>query len=246
MLHCMLNPEAWLSQSDVLAMEPRKLKTIVEAALLAAGRPLSVDQLEKLFDPQRDSVSREAIRACLITLEGDLQLRGYELKQVASGYRLQVRRELEPWISRLWEEKPSRYSQALLETLALIVHRQPITRAEIEDIRGVGVSSGTIKTLLERGWVRVLGHKDVPGRPALYGSTKAFLDYFNLKSLDELPNLADLKDLDAMQKQLDLESSEDQPRAGQAETNTEENQAVIPPDPKGPVIVKLPNRDSVH
>ncbi len=227
-------------------MEPRKLKNIIEAALLAAGRPLSVDQLEKLFDPQRDDVSRDAIRACLITLEGDLNLRGYELKQVASGYRLQVRQELEPWISRLWEEKPSKYSRALLETLALIVYRQPITRAEIEDIRGVGVSSGIIKTLLERGWVRVLGHKDVPGRPALYGSTKAFLDYFNLKSLGELPNLADLKDLDEMQKRLDLEPSEDQSTAEQTLMTTEENQAAIPPDSKGPVIVKLPGKDSVH
>ena len=227
-------------------MEPRKLKIIIEAALLAAGRPLSVEQLQKLFDPQRDGVSRDAIRACLITLEGDLETRGYELKQIASGYRLQVRQEFEPWISRLWDEKPSRYSRAFLETLALIVYRQPITRAEIEEIRGVGVSSGIIKTLLERGWVRVLGHKDVPGRPALYGSTKAFLDYFNLKSLGELPNLAELKDLDEMQKKLDLELSEDQSCEEKTLPTAGEKQAAIPPDSKGPVIVKLPSKDSVH
>ena len=185
-------------------MDNDKLKRILEAALLVAGRPLSIDQLEKLFDRKQDDVAREAIRDCLKMLQQDCEQRGFELKQVASGFRLQIKQEYAPWISRLWDEKPPRYSRALLETLALIVYRQPITRAEIEDVRGVGVSSTIVKTLLERGWIRVLGHKEVPGRPALYGSTRKFLDYFNLKSLDNLPSLGELKDLNELQPQLDL------------------------------------------
>ena len=192
-------------------MDSDKLKRIVEAALLVAGRPLSIDQLDKLFDPKQDGVAREAIRESLEKLQQDCEQRGYELKQVASGFRLQIKQEYAPWISRLWDEKPPRYSRALLETLALIVYRQPITRAEIEDVRGVGVSSNIVKTLLERGWIRVLGHKEVPGRPALYGSTRKFLDYFNLRSLDDLPSLGELKDLNEMQPQLDLSQPQSNP-----------------------------------
>jgi segregation and condensation protein B len=195
-------------------MERDKLKCIVEAALLVAGRPLNIDQLDKLFDRKQDEVTRETIRDCLEMLRQDCEQRGFELKQVASGFRLQVKQEYAPWISRLWDEKPPRYSRALLETLALIVYRQPITRAEIEDVRGVGVSSTVIKTLLERDWIRVLGHKEVPGRPALYGSTRKFLDYFNLRSLDDLPSLAELKDLNELQPQLDLSHAQNHEREG--------------------------------
>jgi segregation and condensation protein B len=195
-------------------MDRDKLKRIVEAALLVAGRPLSIDQLDKLFDREQDDVAREAIRDCLEMLQQDCEQRGFELKQVASGFRLQVKQEYAPWIFRLWDEKPPRYSRALLETLALIAYRQPITRAEIEDVRGVGVSSTVIKTLLERDWIRVLGHKEVPGRPALYGSTRKFLDYFNLRSLDDLPSLAELKDLNELQPQLNLNSAQNHGRGG--------------------------------
>ncbi len=226
-------------------METEKLKVIIEAALLAAGRPLDVNQLEKLFDPQCDDVNRDDIRACLESLQAEYIGRGCELKQVASGYRLQVRQEFEPWIARLWEEKPPRYSRALLETLALIVYRQPITRAEIEDIRGVGVSSGIIKTLLERGWIRVLGHKEIPGKPALYGSTQRFLDYFNLKSLDDLPSLAALKDWGEVQAQLELEPNSDPIAPDENSTGAEPEQAARPVDSTGAVVVLLPTRDSV-
>lgn len=195
-------------------MDRDKLKCIVEAALLVAGRPLSIDQLDKLFDRKQDDVAREAIRDCLEMLQQDCEQRGFELKQVASGFRLQVKQEYAPWISRLWDEKPPRYSRALLETLALIAYRQPITRAEIEDVRGVGVSSTVIKTLLERDWIRVLGHKEVPGRPALYGSTRKFLDYFNLRALDDLPSLAELKDLNELQPQLNLNPAQNHGRGG--------------------------------
>lgn len=183
-------------------MDRQQIQNIVEAALLAAGRPLSLDQLLQLFEGEGGGPGREALRAALDALEGACEGRSMELVQVASGYRLQVRERYAPWVGRLWEEKPARYSRALLETLALIVYRQPITRAEIEEIRGVAVSTHIVKTLLEREWVRVLGHKEVPGRPALYGSTRRFLDDFNLSSLDELPSLMALRDLEACEAAL--------------------------------------------
>ena len=186
-----------------MSMNPRQLKDIVEAALFAAGRPLSLDQLLKLFE-EDERPSREELRKTLLTLAEEWGDRGIELKEVASGYRFQVRQALAPWISRLSEERPPRYSRALLETLALIVYRQPITRAGIEEIRGVAVSSSIMKTLLEREWIRVVGHRDVPGRPALYGTTRKFLDYFNLKSLSELPPLAEIRPVDHLQKELAL------------------------------------------
>ncbi len=227
-------------------MDAQKLQMILEAALLAAGKPLNLEQLEKLFDPKRDGVGREAIRRCLKALGEQCHGRGHELKEVASGYRLQVRQEFEPWVSRLWEEKPPRYSRALMETLALIVYRQPITRAEIEQIRGVGVSTSIIKTLLERGWVRVLGHKEVPGKPALYGSARAFLDYFNLKTLDNMPNLAQITDLDAIQAQLDLQQSNDGGTNQDPEGKRVEGEDATSDDTKTAVIMALPGTEIPH
>ncbi|BAW79489.1 segregation and condensation protein B [Candidatus Nitrosoglobus terrae] len=168
------------------------LKNIIEAALLAADRPLSIDEIWALFDEEARP-SHNQIQNIIKELIDDWGIRAIELKEVHSGYRFQVRQEIAPWISRLWEEKPSRYSRAFLETLALIAYRQPITRAEVEEIRGVSVSSGIIRTLQEREWVRTVGHRETPGRPALYGTTRKFLDQFNLKSLNELPSLAELK-----------------------------------------------------
>ena len=186
------------------SMNGNKLKNIIEAALLAAGQPLSIDQMLSLFIDQ-DQPAREDLRAGIKQLQEEYTDRAMEIKEVSSGFRLQVKEGFSSWVSRLWSERPSRYSKALLETLALVAYRQPVTRGEIEDIRGVGVSSSIMKTLLEREWVRVVGHRDVPGKPAMYGSTKKFLDYFNLKNLDELPTLAELRDLDIISNELGLE-----------------------------------------
>lgn len=202
-----------------MTFDPDKLKRIIEGALLAAGKPLTVQNLAHLFDIADDlQPSREEILAALEDIETDLADRGFELKKVASGFRLQVREEYAPWISRLWEEKPQRYSRALLETLSLIAYRQPITRGEIEDIRGVAVSTNIMRTLLDRDWVRVVGHREVPGKPAMYATTKAFLDYFNLKSLNELPTLAEIRDLES--PELDFEGDGVAP-AESAEGQTE-------------------------
>ena len=178
------------------------LKSILEAALLAAAEPVSIDRLAALFDEEQRP-SRDAIRAALLELAGDYEGRGMELVEVAGGFRVQIPQSFAPWVSRLWEERAARYSRALLETLALIAYRQPITRGEIEEVRGVSVSSSITKTLLERGWIKVLGHREVPGRPALYGTTREFLDYFNLKSLAELPPLAAIRDLDLIGAELE-------------------------------------------
>ena len=183
--------------------DDKKLKQIVEAALLAAGRPLSLDQLSALF-PERELPDKKQLREVLTQLAEDYEGRGIEVTEVGSGFRIQVRAEFSPWVSKLWAERPPKYSRALLETLALIAYRQPITRGEIEDIRGVSVSTNIIKTLTEREWVRVVGHRDVPGKPALYATTKEFLDYFNLKSLNELPTLAEIRDLDSINRELEL------------------------------------------
>ena len=188
-------------------LAPEQLQRIVEGALLAAGKPLAVEDFAVLFD-DIDRPSNEAIRAALTAIAEQCAGRGFELREVASGYRFQVIQDVAPWIARLWEEKPQRYSRALLETLALIAYRQPITRGDIEDIRGVAVASNIIKTLLERDWVRVVGHKDVPGRPALYATTRKFLDYFNLKNLDDLPTLAEIRDLDSLNAELALEGAD--------------------------------------
>lgn len=183
-------------------MEP-ELKHIIEAALLAANEPLSVERLQRLFPLDRQPEAA-AVCGALAALAKDYECRGIELKEVANGYRIQVRRELAPWMAQLWAARPGRYSRALLETLAIIAYRQPITRGEIEEIRGVALSTSIMRTLQERGWIRVVGHRQLPGRPALFGTTRTFLDYFNLKSLDEMPALAELKDWTDDHPELDL------------------------------------------
>ncbi|HVY81763.1 MAG TPA: SMC-Scp complex subunit ScpB [Steroidobacteraceae bacterium] len=184
-------------------MNESYIKNVVEAAMLAAGRPLPLTELAALFD-ETNRPSPAAVRAALASLEQDYAGRGIELKETATGFRIQVRRDVANEVSRLWPERPAKYSRALLETLALIAYRQPITRAEIEAVRGVAVNPNIIKTLLERNWVRVVGNRDVPGRPELLGTTKDFLDYFGLRSLDELPPLAELKAMGDVNLQLDL------------------------------------------
>jgi segregation and condensation protein B len=188
------------------------LAQIVEAALLAAGGPLTADEILALFAPE-ERPERQAVLEAVAALGQSYAGRGIELVEVAGGYRVQVRREIAPWVGRLWEEKPARYSRALLETLALIAYRQPITRGEIEDIRGVAVSTHIIKTLTEREWVRIVGHRDVPGRPALFATTRKFLDYFGLRSLNDLPTLAELRDPEFLGGDLELEEP-DQPPLG--------------------------------
>lgn len=182
-------------------MNQKKIKDIVEAALLAAGRPLNLDQLSVLFS-EDERPEPQQLRKALDQLAKDYADRAIELKEVGSGFRIQVRATLAMWVQRLWEERPTRYSRALLETLALIAYRQPITRAEIEDVRGVSISTSIMKTLQDREWIRIVGHRDVPGRPAMYGTTRQFLDYFGIKSLDELPTLAELRDIDAITPEL--------------------------------------------
>lgn len=195
-------------------MDETEIKHIIEAALLAAGRPLSLDTLKELFETKGGGPERATIKTMLDSLANDYQGRGIELKEVSSGYRIQIRRTMTDWLMPLWEERAPRYTRALLETLALIAYRQPITRAEIEEVRGVVVSTNIIRTLLERGWVRVVGHRDVPGKPAMFGTTREFLDYFGLRKLDELPTLVELKDgLPELSPQTDLiESLEEQAR----------------------------------
>lgn len=184
-------------------MNEQYVKNVIEAALLAAGRPLAADELITLFD-ERDEQSAEGVTAAIQGLRAEYETRGLELVEVASGYRIQIRAAVAPPVSRLWQERPTKYSRALLETLALVAYRQPITRGEIEQIRGVAVNPNIIKTLLERSWIRVVGHRDVPGKPELLGTTRDFLDYFNLKKLDDLPTLAQLKELEELRVQLSL------------------------------------------
>lgn len=184
-------------------MDTVLLKKILEGAIFAAGQPLNIEQMGLLFD-ESERPANSDMRAALDELKAEYAERGVELKEVASGFRFQVRQETGPWVSRLWDEKPSRYSRALLETLALIAYRQPITRSEIEEIRGVSVSSHIIKTLIEREWIRVAGHRDVPGRPALFATTREFLDSFNLKNLAELPSLSEIRDLDSINAELEF------------------------------------------
>lgn len=197
-----------MDRHDEETMNEQQLKNIVEGALLAAGRSLNLDDLQMLFE---ESVrpDKGAVRKAIDLLVEEYTERGIEIKETASGFRIQVRQLYAEWVSRLWEERPTRYSRALLETLALVAYRQPITRAEIEDVRGVSVSTSIVRTLQERDWIRVVGHRDVPGRPAMYGTTKTFLDYFGLKSLDELPTLAELRDIDSINVELDLKDRGD-------------------------------------
>lgn len=184
-------------------MDTGQLKHIVEAALLAYGQPLGIDQLREMFD-EYDRPEAAEVREALAELAQDCEGRAVELIEVASGWRLQIRSVFASRLSRLWQERPGRYSRALLETLALIAYRQPITRGEIEDVRGVTVNPNIVRTLTERGWIRVVGHREVPGHPELLGTTREFLDYFGLKSLDELPTLAALKDMDDVGIQLEF------------------------------------------
>ena len=183
-----------------------ELKIILEAVLLAAGEPLSLDRLLDIF-PETERPEREVLRSTLVKLAADYAGRGMELAEVASGFRLQVPGTFAPWVSRLWEERAAHYSRALLETLALIAYRQPITRGEIEEVRGVSLSSSIMKTLQERDWIKVIGHREVPGRPALYATTRDFLDYFSLKSLSELPPLTTPRDLDVISAELERRAS---------------------------------------
>ena len=180
------------------------LVQILEGALMVAGEALSIQRLSQLFD-EFDRPANTDLREALDEVGRRCEGRGYELVQVATGYRFQVRQNLSTWVGRLWQERPPRYSRALLETLSLIAYRQPITRGEIEEIRGVAVSTNIMKTLQERDWVRIVGHRDVPGRPAMYATTRQFLDYFNLKSLEDLPPLAEIKDLENLSGDLPLE-----------------------------------------
>ncbi|MGH8175693.1 MAG: SMC-Scp complex subunit ScpB [Steroidobacter sp.] len=186
-------------------MNEHELKHLIEATLLAAGRPVTIQQLLDLFD-ERERPTAEQLKTALELLAQEYASRGIELIEVASGWRIQVRQRAAEIVSRLWQERPSRYSRALLETLALVAYRQPITRSEIEEIRGVSISSTIMRTLQERNWIRILGHREVPGRPELLGTTREFLDYFGLKSLDQLPTLAALKDVETIGVQLELPS----------------------------------------
>ncbi|HEX4023585.1 MAG TPA: SMC-Scp complex subunit ScpB [Steroidobacteraceae bacterium] len=188
-------------------MSEEEIRNLIEAALLAAGKPLGVGELAQLFD-EAERPDGGAVRAALERLNADYGARALEVKETAAGFRLQVRSRYAGVIARLWPERPQRYSRALLETLALIAYRQPITRAEIEAVRGVVVNPNIIKTLLERQWIRVVGHRDLPGRPELLGTTRDFLDYFGLRSLDELPPLTQLRSLGELDPQLQLPVAE--------------------------------------
>jgi segregation and condensation protein B len=183
------------------------LQKVIEGAILAAGQPLTVARLLELFDAAV-APSQDDVLLALQNIVTESSARGFELKEIASGWRFQVREELAPWVNRLWDEKPQKYSRALLETLALIAYRQPLTRGDIEEIRGVAVSSHIMKTLMEREWVKVVGHRDVPGRPSLYATTRQFLDYFNLKNLEDLPSLSEIRDLDELMNVLNLGEEE--------------------------------------
>ena len=199
-------------------MDAEQLRRIVEAALLAAGDSLDIPALQKLFDeefvPERDEV-----KAALEDIEADCRDRGYELKRTASGYRFQVKAQYAQWIGKLWEEKPKKYSRATLETLALIAYRQPLTRGDIEQVRGVAVSSDIIRTLHDRGWIRSVGHRDVPGRPALYATTRQFLDNFNVQSLEQLPPLSEIRELSSIDRELQFEEALGEGSAGAGETS---------------------------
>jgi len=184
-------------------MDEKKLKPILESLIMASSKPMSLDFMQSVFDDD-DVPDKKTLRKALKMLGADYDKSSVELKEVGTGFRFQVRKDYSEWVSKLWEEKPARYSRALLETLSLVAYKQPITRGEIEKIRGVSVSTQIMKTLMEREWVIIVGHRDVPGKPAIYASTKQFLDYFNIKSLDELPPLAEIKDIDKINGELDL------------------------------------------
>jgi segregation and condensation protein B len=219
-------------------MDPDKLKKYIEAALLAAGQPMTLAQLNGLFE-EDEQPGHSLIRQALAALDAELEDRAVELVEVAGGFRLQIRQKLMPVISRMWTEKPPRYSRALLETLAIIAYRQPITRGEIEQIRGVSLSANILKTLQDREWIKTVGHRDVPGKPELLGTTKEFLDYFNLKGLDDLPTLAEIRDLENLEPELNLadpdrpnaEASQQDAAEADAEDGPSSEQEASDPDP---------------
>lgn len=200
-----------------MTIDTRQLQQIIEAALMVAGRPLTAHHLLKLFE-EESAIELSDIKTALNQIKERYQHGGIELQEVASGFQFQAKKELSPWLHKLWEERPPRYSRAFLETLALIAYRQPITRAEVEEIRGVSASTHIIKSLSEREWIRIIGFKEVPGKPALYGTTKSFLDHFNLKNLDELPTLAELNDLESQEAKLQIQLN-----LTTQETQTEQN-----------------------
>jgi segregation and condensation protein B len=211
-------------------MTPEQIKAIIEAAIMVAGHPLNINAIQNLFAEEMRPAAAE-IKSMLAELKERYQQQnsGIELQEVANGYRFQAKGELSPWLAKLWEERQPRYSRAFLETLVIIAYKQPITRGEIEEIRGVTVSSTIMKTLQEREWIRVIGYREIPGKPAIYGTTKEFLDYFNLKSLTDLPSLAEFKDLavqdEKLQVQLALENSHIGPE--DSEKIPEESSATI-------------------
>ena len=210
--------------SDLSKNARPPLMQIIEAALLASSEPLSHAQIASLFNEATQPANKDISKA-LEELGQDCADRGVELKQVASGFRLQVKQSMQEWVDRLWSERPKRYSRAMLETLSLIAYRQPITRGEIESVRGVSLSSNIIRTMQERDWIRVVGHRDIPGKPALFGTTRAFLDHFDLKSLDDLPTLSEIRDLENLEPELDFkdvvnfESSPDTDASNEAGDN---------------------------
>jgi segregation and condensation protein B len=191
-------------------MDSQELKNIIESALLASGGPLTVDQLCSLFADEQAPEKKE-VRAALSVLAEDYDGRGIELREVASGFRIQVRESMSQWLTKLWEERPPRYSRALMETLAIVAYRQPVTRGDVEEIRGVSVTTNIVRTLLERDWIKVVGHRDVPGKPAMFGTTREFLDYFSLKKLDDLPPLAELAQMEPVALQLQLGTADQLP-----------------------------------
>jgi segregation and condensation protein B len=227
-------------------MNDQYVRNVIEAALLASGRPLTTDELESLFD-ERDGTAEETVQAALAALRDEYEPRGIEIVEVASGFRIQVRPSVAQPVSRLWQERPAKYSRALLETLALVAYRQPITRGEIEQIRGVAVNPNIIKTLLERGWIRVIGHRDVPGKPELLGTTREFLDYFSLKKLDDLPTLAQLKELEDLRVQLSLPGADaavEGALPGEAGAAVSADGAVAPPESADEVVDSAPGADA--
>ena len=218
--------------------EDNKVKMIIEGLLLAAGRPLSLESIAAVFNDDERPENDELL-AVLARIDDECGDRGFELTKVASGYRFQVKQELAEWVGKLWEERPPRYTRALLETLALIAYRQPITRGDIEEIRGVAVSSNIIRTLLDREWIRVVGQRDVPGRPSMFATTKQFLDYFNLESLQQLPALSEIRDIDGGAKDLGFEAELAAARVLEMPENTEEeNPAELSEDEKAQLLAE--------
>jgi len=212
-------------------MDDNEIKYFIESALLAAGRPLNIDQLQNLFD-DASMPEKSQLRQAISSLQDEYADRGMTITEVASGFRLQLKIEMADRLQKLWEERPPRYSRALFETLALIAYRQPMTRGEIEEIRGVAVSTNIVRSLLEREWIRVVGHRDVPGRPAMFGTTKMFLDYFGLKKLDDLPPLADLSDWESLRVQLNLPAV-DEDEEPEAEGQVTDLPVLYPEDEEG-------------